>query len=182
MSKRWLHYEWQWYWWYLNIIVWASGSFRSLSKAAWLYWSHHVKEMIALWVHGWKLKILKILNFENSTLKTCSIPTKYSQFHVKMIKCPLKDWKSIREAIMISLIQHFEADYLWKVSLKILKSGIILKTFTHVSDNNMEDDRLDNINLLDLLEACSKHPDDLEVMVLVPWDDCTLTIKYLKLW
>ena len=33
---------------------------------------------------------------------------------------------------MISLIKHFEADFLWKVSLKILNSGIILKTFTHV--------------------------------------------------
>ena len=33
---------------------------------------------------------------------------------------------------MISLIQHFEADFLWKVSLKVLNSGIILKTFTHV--------------------------------------------------
>ena len=32
---------------------------------------------------------------------------------------------------MASLIQHFEADFLWKVSLKILNSGIILKTFTH---------------------------------------------------
>ena len=34
---------------------------------------------------------------------------------------------------MVSLIQHFEADFLWKVSLKILNSGIILKTFTHVN-------------------------------------------------
>ena len=32
---------------------------------------------------------------------------------------------------MIPLIQQFEADFLWKVSLKILNSGIILKTFTH---------------------------------------------------
>ena len=32
---------------------------------------------------------------------------------------------------MIFLIQHFEADFLWKVSLKILNSGIIQKTFTH---------------------------------------------------
>ena len=32
---------------------------------------------------------------------------------------------------MISLIQNFEADFLWKVSLKILNSGMILKTFTH---------------------------------------------------
>ena len=32
---------------------------------------------------------------------------------------------------MVSLIQHFEADFLWKVSLKILNSGIILKPFTY---------------------------------------------------
>ena len=32
---------------------------------------------------------------------------------------------------MISQIQHFEGDFLWKVSLKILNSGIILKTLTH---------------------------------------------------
>ena len=32
---------------------------------------------------------------------------------------------------MISLIQHFEADFLWKDSLEILNSWIILKTFTH---------------------------------------------------
>ena len=32
---------------------------------------------------------------------------------------------------MTSLIQHFEANFMWKVSLKILNSGIILKTFTH---------------------------------------------------
>ena len=31
-------------------------------------------------------------------------------------------------AIKICLIQHFEADFLWKVSLKILNSGLILKT------------------------------------------------------
>ena len=33
---------------------------------------------------------------------------------------------------MISLIQHFEADFLKKFSLKILNSGVILKTFTYV--------------------------------------------------
>ena len=37
----------------------------------------------------------------------------------------------IREPIIISLIQHFEADFLWKVSLKILNLGIILKTSNH---------------------------------------------------
>ena len=35
--------------------------------------------------------------------------------------------------MIISLIQDFEADFLWKVSLKILNSGIILKTFTHAA-------------------------------------------------
>ena len=39
--------------------------------------------------------------------------------------------KLIREAIIISLIQNFEADFLWKVSLKNRNSGLILKTFTH---------------------------------------------------
>ena len=36
---------------------------------------------------------------------------------------------------MISLIQEFEADFLWKVSLIILNSGMILKTFTHAEVN-----------------------------------------------
>ena len=44
---------------------------------------------------------------------------------------------------MVSLIQHFEADFLWKVSLKILNSGIILKTFTRIKSvdqsENFED-------------------------------------------
>ena len=40
--------------------------------------------------------------------------------------------KLLKEDIIIGLIQQFEADYLWKVSLKILNSGRILKTFiTH---------------------------------------------------
>ena len=33
--------------------------------------------------------------------------------------------------MIISLIQHFEADFVWKVSLKILNSGFIQKTFTN---------------------------------------------------
>ena len=49
-----------------------------------------------------------------------------------MINCVLVIWKLIKEAIIISLIQHFEADFLWEVSLKILNSGLILKDFTHV--------------------------------------------------
>ena len=38
----------------------------------------------------------------------------------------------MKEDIRISLIQYFEADFLWKVSLKILNSGFILKFFTRV--------------------------------------------------
>ena len=49
-----------------------------------------------------------------------------------MINCVSVIWKLIKKAIKISQIQHFEADFLSKVSLKILYSGLILKTFTHV--------------------------------------------------
>ena len=49
-----------------------------------------------------------------------------------MVSCLKAYLELIRESIIICLIQHFEADFLWKVSLKILNSGIILKTFTHV--------------------------------------------------
>ena len=38
-----------------------------------------------------------------------------------MVNCPQTDWKYVREANTISLIQHFEDDFLWKVILKILK-------------------------------------------------------------
>ena len=38
----------------------------------------------------------------------------------------------IKEVIIICLIRHFKADFLWKVSLKTLNSGLILKIFTHV--------------------------------------------------
>ena len=34
---------------------------------------------------------------------------------------------------MISLIQHFEADFLWKVSLKILNSGILKLSLMHIA-------------------------------------------------
>ena len=47
--------------------------------------------------------------------------------------------KLIKEAIIISLIQHFEADFLWKVSLKILNSELILKTFIHELARFQED-------------------------------------------
>ena len=50
----------------------------------------------------------------------------------------LDNLKIIQKAFIISLIQHFEADFLWKVSLKILNSGLILKTLTHVIAHNTE--------------------------------------------
>ena len=45
---------------------------------------------------------------------------------------------------MVSLIQHFETDFLWKVSLKILNSGIILKTFTPCIYKNYDFDPLNS--------------------------------------
>ena len=43
--------------------------------------------------------------------------------------------RSYPRSYIISLIHHFEADILWKVSLKILNSGLILKTFTHAPND-----------------------------------------------
>ena len=51
---------------------------------------------------------------------------------------------------MISLIQDFEVDFLWKVSLKILNSGIILKTFTHVKYQCFRDSVYIHTSLLHL--------------------------------
>ena len=48
-----------------------------------------------------------------------------------MVNCPINEREKIREAILICLIQDFEADFLLQVSLKILNYKI-LKTFTHV--------------------------------------------------
>ena len=40
--------------------------------------------------------------------------------------------KQITDTIIVFLFQYFEAGFLWKVNLKILNSGLILKTFTQV--------------------------------------------------
>ena len=58
---------------------------------------------------------------------------------VSSLKGQLSSDKS-KEATIICQIQHFEADFLWKVSLKILNSGIILKTFTNGLNNNQNDE------------------------------------------
>ena len=75
----------------------------------------------------------KILNFRNSkknlqyVFKILKILTLNNQLSSDKLKIN-------NEAIItcVCLIQSFEADFLWKVSLKMLNSGIILKTFTHV--------------------------------------------------
>ena len=75
---------------------------------------------------GESSKCPKSRNFQTSNLKLAVCPLNIHNFKVK--------WSiDFRQTvpIKISIIQHFEADFLWKVSLKILNSGIILITFTH---------------------------------------------------
>ena len=81
-------------------------------------------------MHGWKLKISKILNFWRSILKLAVWPLNIHNFN---FNCQLSlDRLNINRKTYYNLLyQHLEADFLWKVSLKILNSGIILKTFTH---------------------------------------------------
>ena len=57
-------------------------------------------------------------------------PCRFSEKHTQSWSLPRNTchW----ECSIICLIQHFEADFPQKVSLKILNSGIILKIFTHV--------------------------------------------------
>ena len=60
------------------------------------------------------------------------MPTKVNNLKFKLIVFTIDNLKINHRAIIVCLIQDFEADFLWKVSLKILNSGLILKTFTHV--------------------------------------------------
>ena len=48
-----------------------------------------------------------------------------------MVLCHSMNWKDIKEYIIISQIQGFEVDFLWKVGLKILNSGKFPPKFTH---------------------------------------------------
>ena len=54
---------------------------------------------------------------------------------------------------MISQIQHFEADFLWKVSLKILNSSINLKTFTQAHKAAHHPLKCDIINEVKLFQT-----------------------------
>ena len=71
-------------------------------------------------------KILKILNFWNSNLKTSISILPCFSCH----KMSLDKLKINQKAILIYFIQDFCGK--WIVDRQILNSGIILKTFTHV--------------------------------------------------
>ena len=53
---------------------------------------------------------------------------------------------------MICLIQHFGADFLWKVSLKILNFGIILETSNHALIE-MSDFILENVCFISIFKS-----------------------------
>ena len=61
---------------------------------------------------------------------SCGRFNMHAQKQGKLASVCLQRFSSIFES---TIIQHFEADFLWKVSLKILNSGKILKTFTHLT-------------------------------------------------
>ena len=52
-------------------------------------------------------------------------------FYVKFIDKIKLFHNSLITSCIISLIQNFEDDFQWKVILKIMNSGTMLKTFTH---------------------------------------------------
>ena len=75
--------------------------------------------------------------------------------------------------MIISLIQHFETDFLWKVSLKILNSGLILPTFTRAIDTYIGEAVEVNI--------CSRNGVDTVANIQVPADRGSVWRKY-ELW
>ena len=81
---------------------------------------------------------VKVQNFKNLELsKFISKKPSVCLQYINIFKIKWLVFCRWIEAIEISLIQHFEADFLWKVSLKILNSGTILKTFTHAYFKNI---------------------------------------------
>ena len=78
---------------------------------------------------GESSKFPKPRTFETPILKLAECPLNIDNFKFKW-SIVLRQTKNKSEAIIISLIQDFEADFPQKVSLKILNSEIILKMFT----------------------------------------------------
>ena len=66
------------------------------------------------------IRLITRAPFENPTLKLAVCPLNIHNFKFKWSNDLRQTENKSRKAIMISLIQHFEADFLWKVSLKIL--------------------------------------------------------------
>ena len=59
------------------------------------------------------------------------MPININNLKIQMVNRLGMNLNHIKEAIRICLIQDFEADFLWKVNLRILNSGMILKTVIH---------------------------------------------------
>ena len=72
------------------------------------------------------------LEYQNLKLAVCLQNIENSKLNVQI---PLDELKLNQISYYYLQNSAFEADFLWKVSLKILSSGIILKTFTHVGLN-----------------------------------------------
>ena len=75
--------------------------------------------------------------------------------------------------MIVSLIQHFGADFLWNVSLKILNSGLILKTFTRAIDTYIGEAVEINV--------CSRNSVDTVANIQVPANGGSVWRQY-ELW
>ena len=96
----------------------------------------HAEEKRLNWCldHGWKFKISKILTFLQWNLKTCSMSTNINNFMFQwsiVVRYTENKAKKLLECAGFTILRLTFYIFLWKVSLKILNSGIILKTFTH---------------------------------------------------
>ena len=80
---------------------------------------------------GESSKFQKSWTFKIQILKLVVCLQNVNNFKLKWSIAKRWTKNKFRESIKICLIQHFEADFLWKARFKILNSGIILKTFTH---------------------------------------------------
>ena len=82
-------------------------------------------------MHWWKFKFQKSWTLEIQTLKL-TVRLQNVQFQVLMVNCLYWDKLKMNHRSYYNLPNSgFEADFLWKVSLNILNSGISLKIFTH---------------------------------------------------
>ena len=82
---------------------------------------------------GESSKFPKSWTFETPILKLAVCPLNIHNFNFNGQLSLPRLYINPGKPIIISLIQHFEANFLWKIGLKILNSGIILKTFTHAT-------------------------------------------------